>query len=326
MARDNPQRLNFGQTGNLRARYFWNKRTEESVKKGLSYFHRAIDSDPTYAQGYAGLADSYNILGYYNALPPTEAYPKEKAAALQALELDDSLAEPHATLGVVKRDFEWDWSGAEEEFQKAIELNPGCVEAYHWRSTLLSMLGRHAEALREKNRALAMDPLSVVIRTDLARMFYFARDYDRSLEHYRSALAMDPNFGSAHLWLAHVYQQKRLFQEAIAELATGVRLSGNSMFALAKLGHGYAMAGRCDEAHTALKQLNALSSRRYVSPYDIAMVHVGLQENDEAFSWLQRAFEQRSLWLGYLNVEPQLDPLRSDPRFSDLLSRLGLLS
>ena len=310
----------------LRARYYWNKRTEESVKKGLSYFHRAIDSDPTYAQGYAGLADSYNILGYYNALPPTEAYPKGKAAALQALELDDSLAEPHATLGVVKRDFEWDWSGAEEEFQKAIELNPGCVEAYHWRSTLLSMLGRHAEALREKNRALAMDPLSVVIRTDLARMFYFARDYDRSLEHYRSALAMDPNFGSAHLWLAHVYQQKSLFQEAIAELETGVRLSGNSTFALAKLGHGYAMAGRCDEAHTALKQLNALSSRRYVSPYDIAMVHVGLQENDEAFSWLQRAFEQRSLWLGYLNVEPQLDPLRSDPRFSDLLSRLGLLS
>jgi TolB-like protein/Tfp pilus assembly protein PilF len=276
----------------LRARYYWNKRTEESVKKGLSYFHRAIDSDPTYAQGYAGLADSYNILGYYNALPPTEAYPKGKAAALKALELDDSLAEPHATLGVVKRDFEWDWSAAEGEFQKAIELNPGCVEAYHWRSTLLSMLGRHAEALREKNRALAMDP----------------------------------NFGSAHLWLAHVYQQKSMFQDAIAGLETGVRLSGNSTFALAKLGHGYAMGARCDEAHTVLKQLNALSNRRYVSPYDIAMVHVGLQENDEAFSWLQRAFEQRSLWLGYLNVEPQLDPLRSDPRFSDLLSRFGLLS
>jgi TolB-like protein len=202
----------------LKARYHWNKRTEESVKKALSYFHRAIDNDPTYAQGYAGLDDSYNILGYYNSLPPMEAYPKGKAAALKALELDSCLAEPHAALGVVNRDFEWDWSAAEEEFQRAIELNPGLPEAYHWRSTLLSMLGRHAEALHEKKRALAMDPLSVVIRTDLARMFYFSRDYDQSLEQYRAALDMDPNFGNAHLWLAHVYEQKGLFQEAISEL------------------------------------------------------------------------------------------------------------
>jgi tetratricopeptide (TPR) repeat protein len=308
----------------LKARYYWNKRTEESVKKALSYFHRAIDNDPTYALGYAGLADSYNILGYYNALLPIEAYRNGKAAALKALELDNSLAAPHAALGVVKRDFEWDWSGAEEEFQRAIELNPGYVEAYHWRGTLFSMLGRHAEALREKNKALAIDPLSVVIRTDLARMFYFSRDYDQSLEQYRSALEMDPNFGSAHVWLSHVYEQKGLFQQAISELKTGMRLSSGSTFALAKLGHGYAMAGRCDEAHAVLNQLNALSSQRYVSPYDIAMVHVGLHENDEAFAWLQRAFEQRSLWLGYLKVEPQLDALRPDKRFHDLLRRVGL--
>jgi TolB-like protein/DNA-binding SARP family transcriptional activator len=310
----------------LRARYYWNKRTEESVKKALSYFLRAVDHDPTYAQGYAGLADCYNILGYYNALPPVEAYPKGKAAALKALELDSFLAEPHAALGVVKRDFEWDWPGAEEEFQRAMELNPGCVEAYHWRSTLLSMLGREAEALLEKKRALAMDPLSVVIRTDLARMFYFARDYDQSLAQYRSALEMDPDFGSAHLWLANVFEQKGLFAEAISELKTGVRLSGDSTFALARLGQGYAMAGQRDEARAVLQQLNASSSQRYVSPYDIAMLHVGLQENDEAFAWLHRAFEQRSLWLGYLKVEPQLDPLRSDSRFLDLLSRLGLRS
>jgi TolB-like protein/Tfp pilus assembly protein PilF len=308
----------------LKARYYWNKRTEESVKKALSYFHRAIDTDPSYAQGYAGLADSYNILGYYNALPPTEAYQKGKAAALKALELDNSLAEPHAALGVVKRDFEWDWSGAQEEFQLAIELNPGYVEAYHWRATLLSMMGRHAEALREKNRALAIDPLSVVIRTDLARMSYFARDYDQSLEQYRAALDMDPNFGLAHLWLAHVYEQKGLFEQAISELKTGMRLSSDSTFALGKLGHGYAMAGRCGEAHAVLNQLKALSSQGYISAYDIAMVHVGLQEIDEAFAWLQRAFEQRSIWLGYLNVEPQLDQLRSDERFQELLHRVGL--
>lgn len=308
----------------LKARYYWNKRTEESVKKALSYFHRAIDSDPTYAQGYAGLADSYNILGYYNALPPTEAYQKGKAAALKALELDNSLAEPHAALGVVKRDFEWDWSGAEEEFQRAIELNPGYVEAYHWRATLFSMMGRHTEALREKTRALAIDPLSVVITTDLARMSYFARDYDQSLEQYRAALDMDPNFGLAHLWLAHVYEQKGLFEQAISELKTGMRLSSDSTFALGKLGHGYAMAGGCVEAHAVLNQLKALSSQGYISAYDIAMVHVGLQEIDEAIAWLQRAFEQRSIWLGYLNVEPQLDQLRSDERFQELLHRVGL--
>lgn len=310
----------------LKARYHWNKRTEESVKKALSYFHRAIDSDPTYAQGYAGLADSYNILGYYNALPPVEAYPKGKAAALKALELDHSLAEPHATLGVVKRDFEWDWPGAEEEFQRAIDLNHGCVDAYHWRGTLFSMLGRHADALREKSRALELDPLSVVIRTDLGRMFYFSRDYDRSHEQYRAALDMDPNFVSAHLWLAHVYQQKGLLEEAIVELRTGVRISGDSPYALARLGHGYATAGKLNEARSLLGQLHALSTQRYVSPYDIAIVHLGLQELDAAFAWLLKACEQRSLWLGYLNVEPLLDPLRSDPRFHDLLQRIGLRS
>ncbi len=148
----------------LKARYYWNKRTEENVKKAFGYFRQAIDHDPTYAEGYLGLADSYNILGYYNALSPMEAYPKAKAAALKALQLDDSLAAAHATLGVVKRDYEWDWSGSDAEFQRALHLNPGCVEAYHWRGTLFSMLGRHSDALQDKNRALALDPLSVVIR------------------------------------------------------------------------------------------------------------------------------------------------------------------
>jgi TolB-like protein/Tfp pilus assembly protein PilF len=307
----------------LKARHHWNKRTEESVKKALSYFHRSIDADPNYAQGHAGVADCYNILGYYNALPPSEAYPKGKAAALKALDLEHSLAEPHAALGVVKRDFEWDWSGAEAEFQRAIELNPGYVEAHHWRSTLLSMRGQHAEGIREKSRALTMDPLSVVIRTDLARMFYFARDYDQALEQYRAALEMDSNFIFAHLWFAQVYLQKGMFEQAISELKIGLDLSHDSTFALGRLGHGYAMAGRRDEARTVLSQLTALSDQRYVSPYDLAMVHVGLQENDEALAWLQKAFEQRSLWLGYLNVEPQLDPLRSDRRFQELLRRVN---
>jgi TolB-like protein/Tfp pilus assembly protein PilF len=308
----------------LKARYCWNKRTEESVKKALSYFHRAIDSDPSYAQAYSGLADSYNILGYYNTLPATEAFPKGKAAAVKALELDNSLAEPHAALGVVKRDFEWDWSGAEEAFQRALEFNPGYVEAIHWRATLFSMLGRHEDALREKTKALAMDPLSVVVRTDLGRMFYFSRDYERALEHYRAALDMDPNFVTAHLWLAHVYEQRGLFEKAIPAVEIGARLSSDSTFALSKLAHAYAIAGKHDQARSVLAKLQAVAAEKYVSPYDIAMVHVGLREKDEAFTWLQKAFEHRSLWLGYLNVEPQLDPLRSDQRFPHLVRSVGL--
>jgi len=308
----------------LKARYYWNKRTDDSVKRALAAFQSALDQDPTYAPGYAGMADCYNILGYYNALQPLEAYRRGRAAALKALELDDSLAEAHATLGVVKRDFEWDWSGAEAEFDRALALNPGCVEAYHWRGTLFSMLGRHAEALREKMRALATDPLSVVIRTDLARMSYFARDYDQAVKEFRAALEMDPNFGSAHLWLAHVYEQKALFEEAVRELKIGIDLYGDSTYALAKLGHAYAIAGKTEEARAILKQLHALSNDRYVSPYDIAVIHAGLRESDEAFSWLQEALEQRSPWLGYANIDPQWDGLRDDNRFRELLKLIGL--
>lgn len=308
----------------LKARYHWNKRTEESVRKAISLFCNAIDHDPTYAPAYAGLADCYNILGYYNALRPMEAYPKGKSAALKALELDNTLADPHAALGVVNRDFVWDWTAAESEFQRATELNPGYVEAYHWRSTLLCMLGRHTDGLQEKKRSLALDPLSVVIRTDLARMFYFVRDYDQALEHYRAALEMDPNFGFAHLWLAQVHEQKGSLEQALFELKVGLRLSNESAYALAKVGQGYALSGKRNEASSMLTQLKDLSGQKYVSPYDVAMIHVGLQQYDTAFEWLEKSLEERTIWLGYLNVEPQLDPLRADSRFRSLLRRVGL--
>lgn len=308
----------------LKARYHWNKRSEEGVKKAISLFREAIDDDPTYASGYAGLADCYNILGYYNLLAPLDAYPKGNAAALKALELDSSLAEAHAALAVVKRDFEWDWSGAEAEFQRAIDLNPGYVEAHHWRSTLLSMLGRHKEGLEAKKRALAMDPLSVVIHTDLARMLYLARNYDEALHQYRAALDLDPNFAFAHFWLAQVYQQRGAFEQSITSLRDGLRLSGETSLALLRLAHGYAMSGNFDQARIVLKDLTARSSQKYLSPYDVAMVYVAMHENDEAFMWLDKAFEERSLWLGYLNVEPQLDGLRSDARFAELARRVGL--
>jgi TolB-like protein/Tfp pilus assembly protein PilF len=308
----------------LKARYYWNKRTEQSVKKALTYFRSAIDQDPTCAEGYAGLADCYSIFGYYHALPPKEAYPKAETAARKALELDPSLANPHATLGVVKRDYEWDWSGAEEEFQRAIDLNPGCAEAYHWRGTMFGMRGRHSEAVRDKTRALSMDPLSVIFRHDVGRMEYFARHYDEALAHYRAAIDMDKHFFFSQLGLAQVYLEKGLFQQAISALKAGVRLANDSTFALARLAHGHAVAGERKRAHTILKRLRAPSQQRYVSPFDVALVHAGLQDYDEAFRWLQRALEERSPWLGYLQVDPQFDPLRGDPRFRELLGRLGL--
>ena len=309
----------------FKARYHWNKRTEESIKKAIGYFHRALDCDPAFAKGYAGLADAYHILGYYNMLPPKEAYPNGRAAALKALELDDLLAEPHATLGAIKRDFEWDWDGADEEFRRAIEINPGLAEAHHWRGTLMSMQGLHSEVLREKAKALEIDPLSVVIRTDVGRMFYFARKFDEAIERLLAAIDMDPHHPIAHTWLGTVYLQKGRFDEAISELQKGRNLSDDSSYALAQLAHGYAVAGRENDARAVLAQLTALSKRRYVSPYDIAVVHVGLRDNNEAFEWMERAYEHRSPWLGCLRVAPQVDTLRSDLRFQDLLRRVGLL-
>jgi len=309
----------------FKARYHWNKRTEESIKKAIGYFKRALDCDPAFAKGYAGLADAYHILGYYNMLPPKEAYPNGRAAALKALELDDSLAEPHATLGAIKRDFEWDWQGADEEFLRAIHINPGLAEAHHWRGTLMSIQGFHSEALREKTKALEIDPLSVVIRTDVGRMLYFARNFDDAIERFLAAIDMDPHHPIAHSWLGTVYQQKGRFDEAISELQKGRSLSDDSSYALAQLGHGYAVAGLENDARAVLAQLTALSKRRYVSPYDIAVVHVGLRENNKAFEWMELAYEHRSPWLGCLKVAPQVDPLRSDLRFQNLLRRVGLL-
>ena len=308
----------------LKARYFWNKRTEQSVGKALDHFRKAIDIDPLYAQGYAGLADCYNILGYYNTLAPMEAYPKARAAALKALEIDESLAEAHSALGVVKRDFEWDWAGAESEFQRSVELNPGYAEAYHWRSTLVCMLGRCGDAIREKERALAMDPLSVVIRSDVARMFYYSRDYDRALAHYRAALDLDPAFGTARIGIALVHEQQGRLDISVPELENCVRCAPNNLVMLARLARGYALAKVFKESLEILARLKSASSQRYVSAYDIALIEAALQDWDGAFGHLEAAYEERSIWLGYLAIDPQVDEMRSDPRFHRVLSKVGL--
>jgi len=308
----------------LKGRYYWNKRTEEGAKKALAYFQQAIERDPAYAQAYAGLADSYYILGYYNLLPSKQAFPRAEAAAMKALELDDTLAEGHATLGVVTWLFNWNWVQAEKEFKRAFELNSSYATAHMWCAHLFVTLGRHEEALAESNRALQCDPLSLIINTSLGWTFYFARNYNPSQEQLRKTLDMDPSFAFAHVCLGQAYEQKGMFEEAISEFQKGITFSGGSTYALAGLGHAYAMAGKRDEAQSVLNQLKDLSKQKYVSAYDIAAIYTGLGEKEQAFAWLEMAYEERSHLLTYLKVEPTLDPLRSDPHFADLLRRVGI--
>ena len=310
----------------LKGLFHWNKRTLEDVRKAIEEFGEAIGADSGYALAYAGLADAYSIMGYYNWLSPREAFPQAKAAAVRALELDDALAEGHAALAVVKRDYEWDWAGSEREFRRAFALNPGYAEARHWCANLFHTLGRREEALDEINKAKELDPLSLVINADLGRSLYFARQYDRATEQFRATLDLDPDFSFAHVWLGQVYEAMDKGDKAIAEIREGVRLSGRNTIALARLAHACARYGRNAEAREILDSLTAASRREYVSWYDLAIVYDGLGEKDRAVDALSRAYDERSHWMGLLNVDPGFDEIRSDPRFGDLLKKMGVYS
>ena len=310
----------------LKGRYYRNKRSEESVRKGLTYFESAIKNDPGWADGYVGVADCYNILGYYNSIAPKEAYSRSQSAAQKALDLDPTLAESYTALAVVKRDYEWDWAGAEALFQRGIDLNPGYADAYHWRGTLFGMQRRYTEAIREKEKALSMDPLSVIFRTDVGRVHYFQCHYDEAIQNYQAAIEIDPHFFFVYLLLAQACLQKGMFKPAFTALKTANELTGDSAFAQARLAQGFAFATKRDKAQDLLQRLQARSGRDYVSAYDLALVHVGLGERDEALSLLEHALEQRSIWMGYLDVEPQLDAVRNDTRFEHLRNSVGLFN
>ncbi len=308
----------------LKGRYFWNKRTEESLMKGIEYFEQAIEEDPNYALAYAGLADSYNILGFYSALPPKEAYQKAKAAALKALELDDALSEAHTSLAYDREYHDWNWLASEKKFQRAIELNPSYAIAHHWYAEYLAAMGRMDEAIAEKKRALELDPLSLIVNASLGWIFYLARQYDQAIEQLRKTLELDPNFAVAHWLLGQIYEQKEMFKEAIVEFQEAITYSGGNSTILASLGHAYAVAGKRDNAMKVLGKLKELSKRKYVSSYDIAEIYIGIGEKDRAFEWLKNAYEEGARALVFLKVEPRLDSLRSDPRFTALLKKMNL--
>jgi tetratricopeptide (TPR) repeat protein len=310
----------------LKGRYHWNKRTGEGLNKGIQYFQQAIEKDPRYALAYTGLADCYNLLSLYSALPPKEAMPKAKAAAQQALEIDESLAEAHNSLAYARLYYDWDWNGAEREFQRALELNPNYAIAHHWYHEYLAAMGRFEESQAQILRAQELDPLSLMISADVGWGLYFARRYDEALEQLRKTLELEANFIMAHFILGLTYLQKGRLVQSAAELQKAIALSGDNPLTLALGVQGYvsAVSGRKDGAHRILKKLKTLSRQRYVSSYSLAIVYTGLGEKDAAFASLRGAYEERHDRLIYLNVEPIFDSIRSDPRFRDLLRPIGL--
>jgi TolB-like protein/DNA-binding winged helix-turn-helix (wHTH) protein/Flp pilus assembly protein TadD len=308
----------------LKGRYFWNKRTADGLKVALAYFNQAIEEDPKYAQAYSGLADTYALLGdwQYAVIPPKEAFPRAKAAAIKALELDSTLGEAHNSLAFVLDGFDWDFGAASKEFHRAIELNPGYATAHHWYAWHLSLLGRFDEAIAEMKKAQNLDPLSLIINADLAELLILANAFDESIRQSRKTIEMDPNFAVAHNQLAQAYLQKHMYDEAVAELKRAVQLSGDSPTCIANLARAYVASGKRSEALALLSDLKKRSNSAHSNAPEIAIIYVSLGDRDQAMNWLEKGYDER-FNPGVL-LRPGFDPLRSDSRFQNLVHRIGL--
>jgi len=308
----------------LKGRYFWNKRTVDGLRVALAYFNQAIDEDPKYARAYSGLADTYALLGdwQYAVMTPREAFPKAKAAAIKALELDSGLGEAHNSLAFVLDGFDWDLESGGKEFRRAIELNPSYATAHHWYAWHLSLLGRYDEAVAEMRKAESLDPLSLIINTDLAEVLVLAHSYDEAIRQSQKTIEMDSNFALAHNQLAQAYLQKHMYAAAIAEMQKAVALSGSSPTCLANLARAYVASGKKSEAVKLLDDLKKRSNPAYSNASEIAMIYASLGDSDQAMNWLAKGYEER-FNPGVL-LRPGFDPLRSDSRFQNLVHRVGL--
>lgn len=304
-------------------RYHLNKLTDEGFRKGRDHLQMAIELDPNYAPAHAGLADAYNRLSGWNAVPPHEGYPKARIEAERAIELDDRSADAHATLGLVKHFYDWDWPGAEKEFKRAIEINPGNAEVHQSYAYYLSTMGRFDDALAQMRQAIELDPLSLEKNAGIGEILYVRRDYDGAIASYNRTLEMEPNTGFLHWAIGNAYVRKGMYDEAIASYQKAIPLSGDSPDEPASLAVALALAGRRQEALAILEDLRSRSAKTYISPATVAVIYAALGDKDEAFAWLERAYERRDLLLVLLKVEPMYDRLRDDPRFTDLTRRVG---
>ncbi len=306
----------------LKGRYELNKRTEQGAKKGLEDFQHALEKDPLHALAYAGMADSYTLLGAYGVISPQEAKQLAREAATKALEIDPGIAEAHTSLAIL-READYDWTGAEGEYKLAIQLNASNATAHHRYARYLAKIGKLEEAVAEIKRAQELDPVSPTISVVVGEVLYFARQYDQAVEQFRKTLAMDPNFWPADMGLGLSYLRKGKYAEAVAELQKAVARSGGDKDPTAFLGQAYAVSGNRDEALKILGELRDRSKDMRLSPYQIAAIYAGLNAKDQAFEWLENAYKESSIWIRYLKVDPGLDPLRSDPRYLDLVRRIG---
>jgi len=307
----------------LKGRYFWSKRTKEGLSKGVEYFRQAIDVDPTYALAYAGLADAYAFLGLHRVSPPQDILPRAKAAAVKALQIDDTLTEAHGALANIKTIYDWDWAGAENDFKRALDLNQKDASTHSYYANYLSAMGRHEEALAETYRAQELDPLSPIINVMIGYMAFLNRDYALAIEQCNKTREIESRFFWIYMGLGWAYEEMGMFERAIPEFEKAVELTGGTMGTLAGLGHAYGLAGRQEEALEIIRKLQDKSQQSYVVAYDVALVFAGLRDKDQALAWLEEACTARFGWLIWINVEPKWDFLRNEPRFQSLLRRIG---
>jgi TolB-like protein/Tfp pilus assembly protein PilF len=309
----------------LRGRYFWNKRTSDGIKHAIEHFQQSIERDPDFALGHAGLADSYIALTFYNFAAPHETMPKAKESAIKALALDDTLAEAHASLAHILMNYDWNWSAAEKEFKRTIELTPDYATGHQWYAIhYLTATGRFEEAVQEMKKALELEPASLVMNTFMGATLYYAGRYDEAIDQCRRTIEMDPNFAVAHWHLGLAYEQKQALDAATEEFKKAISLSGGSPLMKAALVRAYAKSQKKHEANEMLNELNELSKQQYVSAYEVATIYVALGNNEQAFQLLEEGYAEHSFHLVYLNVSPQFKPVRSDRRFQDLVQRIGL--
>ncbi len=308
----------------LKGRYFWNKRTAEWMKKGTECFQQALDCDPNYALAYSGLADSYISFATIGAMSPEFAIPKAKAAAEKALEINDQLAEGHATLAFIKNNYDWDWQASEKHFNRSQEINPNYSIAYHWHGFCLTMRRNFAESIALMKQAQTLDPLSPIINIACGLPFYYMRRYDRAIDIYRNALEIEASFFPGYAYLGMAYEQNGQYEDAILTTNQALLLAPNNTFALTSLAHIYAVSGRIEKSLEIVERLKDLSAKNYVTAYGMAEIYSGLQENDLALTQLEKAADEHSWWLVSAGVNPRFDRLRDEPRFLAVLRKINL--